>query len=104
MTALDRGVRPDRDGAARRPLIALLLLLPRRDPFALGYVVGDWKALYFLAAADRGRSRRRRAAVGALGDRRPPDRVPGSAARRGGVYVREWLARRDSGYVDPWLI
>jgi hypothetical protein len=29
---------------------------------------------------------------------------PGAPLVAGGVYLREWLARRDPSYVDPTLI
>ena len=86
------------------PLVFLLLLVPPVVHFGLGYVVADWKALYFLAlpivvsAAAGGLPSALWATVVLL------TAFPGGPLVAGGVYVREWLARRDPGYVDPTLI
>jgi hypothetical protein len=86
------------------PLVLLLLLVPPVVHFGLGYVVADWKALYFLAlpiavsAAAGGLPSALWATIVLL------TAFPGAPLVAGGVYVREWLARRDPAYVDPTLI
>jgi hypothetical protein len=85
-------------------LIALLLLLPGAVSFSLGYVVGKWWALYLTAVPI--------VAAAVVGGLPSPlwaavvllTAFPGAPLVVAGVYVRDWLARRDSGYVDPWLI
>jgi hypothetical protein len=85
-------------------LIALLLLLPGAISFALGYVVGKWWALYLTAVPI--------VAAAVVGGLPSPlwaavvllTAFPGAPLVVAGVYVRDWLARRDSSYVDPWLI
>jgi hypothetical protein len=86
------------------PLVLLLLLVPPVVHFGLGYVVADWKALWFLAlpivvsAAAGGLPSALWATIVLL------TAFPGAPLVAGGVYVREWLARRDPAYVDPTLI
>jgi hypothetical protein len=86
------------------PLVALLLLVPPVVHFGLGYVVADWKALYFLAlpivvsAAAGGLPSALWATMVLL------TAFPGAPLVAAGVYVRDWLARRDPAYVDPTLI
>jgi hypothetical protein len=86
------------------PLVLLLLLVPPVVHLGLGYVVADWKALYFLALP---------VAVSAFAGGLPSalwatvvllTAFPGAPLVAGGVYLREWLARRDPAYVDPTLI
>jgi hypothetical protein len=86
------------------PVVLLLLLVPPTVHFGLGYVVADWKALYFLALP---------IVVGAVAGGLPSalwatmvllTAFPGAPLVAGGVYLREWLARRDPSYVDPTLI
>jgi ABC-type multidrug transport system permease subunit len=85
-------------------LVLVLLLLPAIVSFGLGYVVADWKALYFaavpvvVAAVVGGLPSALWAAVVLL------TAFPGAPLIAAGVYVREWLERRDPAYVDPWLI
>ena len=86
-------------------LVALvLLLLPAIVHFGLGYVVGEWNALYLagvpvaVAAAAGGLPSALWAAVVLL------TAFPGAPLIAAGVYVRDWLARKDPAYVDPWLI
>lgn len=85
-------------------LVLLLLLVPPVVHFGLGYVVDDWKALYFAAVP---------VVVAAMAGGLPSalwatvvllTAFPGVPLIAGGVYVRSWLARRDPAYVDPWLI
>lgn len=86
------------------PLVLLLLLVPPVVHFGLGYVVADWKALYFLAlpvvvsAAAGGLPSALWATMVLL------TAFPGAPLVAAGVYVRDWLARRDPAYVDPTLI
>jgi hypothetical protein len=86
------------------PVVLLLLLVPPVIHFGLGYVVADWKALYFLAlpivvaAASGGLPSPLWATVVLL------TAFPGAPLVAGGIYVREWLTRRDPAYVDPWMI
>ena len=86
------------------PLVFLLLLVPPVVHFGLGYVVADWKALWFLAlpivvsAAAGGLPSALWATIVLL------TAFPGGPLVAGGVYVREWLVRRDPAYVDPTLI
>jgi hypothetical protein len=86
------------------PLVLLLLLVPPVVHFGLGYVVADWKALYFLALPILVS-----AAAGGLPSALWATMVlltafPGAPLVAAGVYVRDWLARRDPAYVDPTLI
>ena len=86
------------------PVVLVLLLVPPVVYFGLGYVVADWKALYFLAlpviisAFAGGLPSALWATVVLL------TAFPGAPLVAGGVYLREWLARRDPAYVDPTLI
>jgi hypothetical protein len=86
------------------PLVLLLLLVPAVVHFGLGYIVADWKALYFLAlpivvsAAAGGLPSALWATMVLL------TAFPGAPLVAAGVYVRDWLARRDPSYVDPTLI
>ena len=86
------------------PLVLLLLLVPPVLHFGLGYVVADWKALYFLAlpivvaAVAGGLPSALWATVALL------TAFPGAPLVAAGVYLREWLTRRDPAYVDPWMI
>ena len=86
------------------PLVLLLLLVPPVVHFGLGYVVADWKALWFLAlpivvsAAAGGLPSALWATIVLL------TAFPGAPLVAGGVYLREWLERRDPAYVDPTLI
>jgi hypothetical protein len=86
------------------PVVLLLLLVPPVVHFGLGYVVADWKALYFLALP---------IVVSAVAGGLPSPlwatvvlltAFPGAPLVAGGVYLREWLAKRDPAYVDPWMI
>jgi hypothetical protein len=86
------------------PVVLLLLLVPPVVHFGLGYVVADWKALYFLALP---------IVVAAVAGGLPSPlwatvvlltAFPGAPLVAGGVYLRDWLARRDPSYVDPTLI
>jgi ABC-type multidrug transport system permease subunit len=85
-------------------LVLVLLLLPAIVSFGLGYVVADWKALYFAAVP---------VVVAAVAGGLPSalwlavvllTTFPGAPLIAAGVYVREWLERRDPAYVDPSLI
>jgi hypothetical protein len=85
-------------------LVLLLLLVPLVVHFGLGYVVDDWKALYFAAVP---------AVVAAIAGGLPSalwatvvllTAFPGIPLIAAGIYVRSWLARKDPAYVDPWLI
>jgi hypothetical protein len=85
-------------------LVLVLLVVPPFAYFGLGYVVGDWNALYFLALP---------VLVSALAGGFPSalwatmtllTAFPGAPLVAGGVYLREWLVRRDPQYVDPTLI
>jgi hypothetical protein len=86
------------------PIVLALLLVPPVVHFGLGYVVADWKALYFLAlpivvsAAAGGLPSALWATMVLL------TAFPGAPLVAGGVYLRDWLVRRDPGYVDPTLI
>ena len=86
------------------PVVLLLLLVPPVVHVGLGYLVADWKALYFLALP---------IVVAAVAGGLPSPlwatmvlltAFPGAPLVAGGVYVRDWLARRDPSYVDPTLI
>jgi len=85
-------------------LVLLLLFVPPVVHFGLGYVVADWKALYFaalpivVAAVAGGLPSALWATVVLL------TAFPGVPLIAAGVYVREWLARKDPAYVDPWMI
>ena len=85
-------------------VVLLLLLVPPVVHFGLGYVVDDWRALYFTAVP---------VVVAAIAGGLPsalwPTIVlltafPGIPLIAGGIYVRSWMARKDPAYVDPWLI
>lgn len=84
--------------------VLVLLLVPLVVHFGLGYVVDDWKALYFtgvpvvVAAIAGGLPSALWATVVLL------TAFPGIPLVAGGIYVRNWLARKDPAYVDPWLI
>jgi hypothetical protein len=86
------------------PVVLVLLLLPAFVHFGLGYVVRDWWALYLtglpvvVAAAAGGLPSPLWVSVTLL------TAFPGAPLVAAGVYVREWLERRDPSYVDPWLI
>ncbi|MGH3033494.1 MAG: hypothetical protein ACRDON_02925 [Gaiellaceae bacterium] len=86
------------------PVVLVLLLLPGLLHFGLGYVVRDWWALYLtgvpvvVAAAAGGLPSPLWVAVVLL------TACPGAPLIVAGVYVRDWLERRDPSYVDPWLI
>jgi hypothetical protein len=86
------------------PVVLVLLLVPLVVHFGLGYVVADWRALYFLAlpvvvaAAAGGLPSPLWATVVLL------TAFPGAPLVAGGVYLREWLAKRDPAYVDPSII
>jgi hypothetical protein len=86
------------------PIVLVLLLVPPVVHFGLGYVVADWKALYLLALP---------IVVSAVAGGLPSalwativllTAFPGGPLVAAGVYVRDWLARRDPAYVDPTLI
>lgn len=86
------------------PVVLVLLVVPPLAYFGLGYVVGDWKAMYFLALP---------IVVSAVAGGLPSalwatmtllTAFPGAPLVAGGVWLREWMARRDPQYVDPWLI
>lgn len=85
-------------------VVVVLLLLPAVVHFGLGYVIADWKALYFtgvpivVAAVAGGLPSALWAAVVLL------TAFPGAPLVAGGVFVRDRLERRDPAYVDPWLI
>jgi hypothetical protein len=87
------------------PVVLVLLLLPAALHFGLGYVARDWWALYLVAVPIV-------AAAAAGGGLPSPLWVavvlltafPGAPLVALGVYVREWLERRDPSYVDPWMI
>ena len=85
-------------------LVLLLLFVPPIVHFGLGYVVADWKALYFsalpivVAAVAGGLPSALWATVVLL------TAFPGVPLIAAGVYLREWLARKDPAYVDPWMI
>jgi hypothetical protein len=85
-------------------VVLLLLLVPLVVHFGLGYVVDDWKALYFAAVP---------IVVAAIAGGLPSalwatvvllTAFPGIPLIAGGIYVRSWIARKDPAYVDPWLI
>jgi hypothetical protein len=86
------------------PVVLMLLLLPAGIHFGLGYVVQEWWALYLVAVP--------MVAAAVAGGLPSPLWVavvlltafPGAPLVALGVYVREWLERRDPSYVDPWLI
>jgi hypothetical protein len=86
------------------PVVLVLLVVPPLAYFGLGYVVGDWKAMYFLALP---------IVVSAVAGGLPSPlwatmtlltAFPGAPLVASGVWLREWMARRDPQYVDPWLI
>jgi hypothetical protein len=86
------------------PVVLVLLLVPPVVHFGLGYVVADWKALYFLALP---------VVIAAVAGGLPSPlwatvvlltAFPGAPLVAAGVYLREWLAKRDPAYVDPWMI
>lgn len=85
-------------------VVVVLLLLPAVVHFGLGYVIADWKALYFtgvpivVAAVAGGLPSALWAAVVLL------TAFPGAPLVAAGVFVRDRLERRDPAYVDPWLI
>ena len=85
-------------------VVLLLLLVPPVVHFGLGYVIDDWKALYFagvpvvVAAIAGGLPSPLWATVVLL------TAFPGIPLIAGGIYVRGWMARKDPAYVDPWLI
>jgi hypothetical protein len=85
-------------------VVLVLLLLPAVVHFGLGYVMADWRALYLagvpvmVAAVAGGLPSALWAAVVLL------TAFPGAPLIAGGVYVRNWLERRDPAYVDPWMI
>ncbi|MGH3005602.1 MAG: hypothetical protein ACRDOS_06835 [Gaiellaceae bacterium] len=85
-------------------VVVVLLVLPAAVHFGLGYVVRDWGALYLtavpvvVAAAVGGLPSSLWAAVVLL------TAFPGAPLVALGVWVRDWLERRDPSYVDPWLI
>lgn len=85
-------------------VVVVLLLLPALVHFGLGYVLADWKALYFtgvpivVAAVAGGLPSALWAAVVLL------TAFPGAPLIAAGVFVRDRLERRDPAYVDPWLI
>jgi hypothetical protein len=85
-------------------VVLFLLVLPAGVHFALGYLVRDWWALYLaavpvvVAAIAGGLPSALWAAVVLL------TAFPGAPLIALGIYVREWLERRDPSYVDPWLI
>ena len=86
------------------PVVFVLLLVPLVVHVGLGYVVADWKALYFLAVPIAVS-----AAAGGLPSALWATMVlltafPGAPLVAGGVYLRDWLVRRDPAYVDPTLI
>jgi hypothetical protein len=85
-------------------VVLLLLLVPLVVHFGLGYVIDDWKALYFTGVP---------VAVAAIAGGLPSalwatvvllTAFPGVPLIAAGIYVRSWLARKDPAYVDPWLI
>jgi hypothetical protein len=85
-------------------VVLVLLILPAAVHFGLGYVVGDWWALYLTAAP---------VVVAAIAGGLPSGlwaavvlltAFPGAPLVALGVWVRRWLERRDPSYVDPWLI
>jgi hypothetical protein len=85
-------------------VVLFLLVLPAAVHFALGYVVQDWWALYLAAAP---------VIVAAIAGGLPSPlwaavvlltAFPGVPLIALGVFVREWLEKRDPSYVDPWLI
>ena len=85
-------------------LAVLLLLLPIVVHFGLGYVVADFRALWFAAVP---------IVAGAVAGGLPSalwvatvllTAFPGAPLIAAGVWVRDWLERRDPAYVDPWLI
>lgn len=83
----------------------VLLLLPALLHFGVGYVVAEWWALYLagvpiLVAAVAGGSLPSPLWVAVV----LLMAFPGAPLMALGVYVREWLERRDPSYVDPWLI
>lgn len=92
------------DHALPSVAVLLLLLLPAVANFGVGYVIRDWWALYLaavpviVAAMAGGLPSALWAAVVLL------TMFPGAPLIAAGVYVREWLERRDPSYVDPWLI
>ena len=86
------------------PLVFVLLLVPPVVYFGLGYVVADWKALYFLALP---------VVVSAIAGGLPSalwativllTAFPGAPLVAAGVYLRERQERKDPAYVDPWMI
>jgi hypothetical protein len=85
-------------------VVLVLLVLPAAVHFALGYVVREWWALYLtavpivVAAVAGGLPSGLWAAVVLL------TAFPGAPLVALGVWVRNWLERRDPSYVDPWLI
>lgn len=92
------------DHALPSPVVLALLLLPAIVHFGLGYIVRDWWALYLVAVP---------VIVSAMADGLPSPlwaavvlltMFPGAPLVAAGVYVRDWLERRDPSYVDPWLI
>jgi hypothetical protein len=92
------------DRALPAPVFLFLLLLPAVVHFGLGYVLADWRALYFVAGP---------IVVAAFAGGLPSalwvaivllTAFPGAPLVAAGVWVRGWLERRDPSYVDPWLI
>ena len=86
------------------PLVLVLLLVPPVVYFGLGYVIADWKALYFLALP---------VVVSAIAGGLPSalwativllTAFPGAPLVAAGVYLRERQERKDPAYVDPWMI